>query len=141
MRIVGKDIDRSRRFLVVDDQSTMRRIVKSMLVEMGYTHVDEADDGATALPMLRSGSFDFLVTDWNMPTMPGLDLLKAVRAESATAHLPVIMLTTEASQQHIMEAAQAGVNAYVIKPFSAAILTERIDKVLRTLKTAPAQPA
>lgn len=138
---MGKDIDKSRRFLVVDDQSTVRRIVKHILVEMGYTQVDEADDGATALPMLRSGSFGFLVTDWNMPSMQGLDLLKAVRAESAIANLPVIMLTTEATQQCIMEAAQAGVNGYVIKPFSAATLMERINKVLQKLSSAPAQPA
>ena len=129
------------KFLVVDDFSTMRRIVKNLLQELGYANIEEADDGATALPMLQAGDFDFLITDWNMPTMQGLDLLKAVRAESVTAKLPVIMLTTEATQKHIMEAAQAGVNGYVIKPFSAATLMERVSKVLQSLNSAPAQTA
>jgi two-component system chemotaxis response regulator CheY len=115
---------------VVDDFSTMRRIVKNLLNELGYPNVAEADDGQSALPMLKSGGFDFLVTDWNMPGMPGLDLLKAVRADPALAKMPVLMLTAEAKREQIIEAAQAGVNGYVIKPFTAITLKEKIDKIL-----------
>jgi two-component system chemotaxis response regulator CheY len=115
---------------VVDDFSTMRRIVKNLLNDLGYANVAEADDGNTALPMLQSGGFDFLVTDWNMPGMPGLDLLKAVRADPKLAKMPVLMLTAEAKREQIIEAAQAGVNGYVIKPFTAITLKEKIDKIL-----------
>jgi two-component system chemotaxis response regulator CheY len=116
--------------LVVDDFSTMRRIIKNLLHDLGYQNVSEADDGNTALPMLRTGKFDFLITDWNMPGMPGLELLKAVRADSALSKLPVLMLTAEAKREQIIEAAQAGVNGYVIKPFTAVTLKEKIDKIL-----------
>ena len=118
--------------LVVDDFSTMRRIIKNLLHELGYQNVSEADDGNTALPMLKNGKFDFLITDWNMPGMPGLDLLKNVRADANLAKLPVLMLTAEAKREQIVEAAQAGVNGYVIKPFTAATLKEKIDKILAT---------
>jgi two-component system chemotaxis response regulator CheY len=120
------------KFLVVDDYSTMRRIVKNLLHDLGYAQVSEADDGNTALPMLKNGAFDFLITDWNMPGMPGLDLLKAVRADDKLAKLPVLMLTAEAKREQIVEAAQAGVNGYVIKPFTAATLKEKIDKILES---------
>ena len=123
-------MSKNLRFLVVDDFSTMRRIVKNLLHELGYPNVQEADDGQSALPMLKAGGFDFLVTDWNMPGMPGLDLLKAVRADPALAKLPVLMLTAEAKREQIIEAAQAGVNGYVIKPFTAITLKEKIDKIL-----------
>jgi two-component system chemotaxis response regulator CheY len=118
------------KFLVVDDFSTMRRIIKNLLIDLGYANVTEADDGQTALPLLQSGNFDFLVTDWNMPGMPGLDLLKAVRSDPKLAKLPVLMLTAEAKREQIIEAAQAGVNGYVIKPFTAQTLKEKIDKIL-----------
>ena len=124
------------RFLVVDDFSTMRRIVKNLLQELGYPNVQEADDGNTALPMLQAGGFDFLVTDWNMPGMPGLDLLKAVRADPKLAKMPVLMLTAEAKREQIIEAAQAGVNGYVIKPFTAVTLKEKIDKILEARSAA-----
>lgn len=120
------------KFLVVDDYSTMRRIVKNLLHDLGYAQVAEADDGNTALPMLRAGEYDFLITDWNMPGMPGLELLKAVRADDRLAKMPVLMLTAEAKREQIVEAAQAGVNGYVIKPFTAATLKEKIDKILET---------
>lgn len=123
-------MSKNLKFLVVDDFSTMRRIVKNLLNDLGYTNVQEADDGQTALPMLKAGGFDFLVTDWNMPGMPGLDLLKAVRADPALAKMPVLMLTAEAKREQIIEAAQAGVNGYVIKPFTAITLKEKIDKIL-----------
>jgi len=123
-------VSKDMKFLVVDDFSTMRRIIKNLLIDLGYANVTEADDGQTALPMLQTGSFDFLITDWNMPGMPGLDLLKAVRADAKLAGMPVLMLTAEAKREQIIEAAQAGVNGYVIKPFTAATLKEKIDKIL-----------
>ena len=116
------------KFLVVDDFSTMRRIVKSVLNELGYSNVTEADDGSTAFPLLRDGDFDFLITDWNMPGMPGLDLLKAVRANEKLAKLPVLMLTAEAKRDQIVAAAQAGVNGYIIKPFTAARLKQKLHQ-------------
>ena len=118
------------KFLVVDDFSTMRRIVKNCLQELGYTDITEADDGNTALPLLKSGAFEFLITDWNMPGMAGLDLLKAVRGDAKLAKLPVLMLTAEPKREQIIEAAQAGVSGYVIKPFTAVTLKEKIDKIL-----------
>ena len=118
------------KFLVVDDFSTMRRIIKNLLNDLGYPYVEEADDGKTALPMLQNGSFDFLITDWNMPGMPGLDLIKAVRGDAKLAKMPVLMLTAEAKREQIIEAAQAGVNGYVIKPFTAETLKEKLDKIL-----------
>jgi two-component system, chemotaxis family, chemotaxis protein CheY len=121
------------KFLVVDDFSTMRRMVKSVLNELGYSNVTEADDGSTALPLLRDGNFDFLITDWNMPGMPGLELLKAVRANPKLAKLPVLMLTAEAKRNQIVEAAQAGVNGYVIKPFSADVLKKKLTKILEAV--------
>jgi two-component system chemotaxis response regulator CheY len=117
-------------FLVVDDFSTMRRIIKNLLHDLGYANVIEADDGNTALPLLREGNVDFLITDWNMPGMPGLELLKQVRADARLGKLPVLMLTAEAKREQIVEAAQAGVSGYVIKPFTAATLKEKIDKIL-----------
>jgi two-component system chemotaxis response regulator CheY len=121
------------KFLIVDDFATMRRMVKSVLTELGYTNVTEADDGTTALPLLRDGDFDFLITDWNMPGMPGLDLLKAVRANAKLAKLPVLMLTAEAKRDQIVEAAQAGVNGYVIKPFTADVLKKKLAKILEAM--------
>jgi two-component system, chemotaxis family, chemotaxis protein CheY len=120
----------SIRFLVVDDFSTMRRIIKNFLTDLGYTNVAEADDGKTALPVLKSGVVDFLITDWNMPGMPGLELLKEVRNDPATKKLPVLLVTEEAKREQIVEAAQAGVNGYVVKPFTAQTLKEKIDKIL-----------
>ncbi len=118
------------KFLVVDDFLSMRRMVKSVLNDLGYTDVVEADDGSTALPLLQKDAFDFLITDWNMPGMPGLDLLKAVRADRRLAKLPVLMVTAEAKREQIVEAVQAGVNGYVIKPFTAEVLKEKLAKIL-----------
>ena len=126
----------SLKFLVVDDFSTMRRIVKNLLQELGYSDITEADDGNTALPLLQAGSFDVLITDWNMPGMPGLELLKAVRADERLAKLPVLMLTAEAKREQIIEAAQAGVSGYVIKPFTAITLKEKLDKILASRAAA-----
>jgi two-component system, chemotaxis family, chemotaxis protein CheY len=123
-------VSKDMKFLVVDDFSTMRRIVKNLLHDLGYPNVTEADDGKTALPMLQAGGFDVLISDWNMPGMSGLDLIKAVRADAKLAKLPVLMLTAEAKREQIIEAAQAGVNGYVIKPFTAETLKEKLDKIL-----------
>ena len=123
-------MSKDMKFRVADDCSTMRRIIKNLLIDPGYATVTEADDGQTALPMLQAGGFDFLITDWNMPGMPGLDLLKAVRSDPKLAKMPVLMLTAEAKREQIIEAAQAGVNGYVIKPFTAVTLKEKIDKIL-----------
>lgn len=127
-------LDRNMKILVVDDFSTMRRIVKNLLRDLGFTNTFEADNGKTALPMLQSGDFDFLVTDWNMPGMTGIDLLKAVRADPKLAKLPVLMVTAEAKREQIILAAQTGVNGYVIKPFTAITLKEKIDKVFERIE-------
>ena len=118
------------KFLAADDFSPSRRICNNCLKEIGYTDITEADDGNSALPLLKAGAFDFLITDWNMPGMPGLDLLKAVRADAKLAKMPVLMLTAAAKREQILEAAQAGVSGYVIKPFTAVTLKEKIDKIL-----------
>lgn len=122
------------KILIVDDFSTMRRIIKNLLRDLGFNNTHEADDGQTALPMLQTGKFDFLITDWNMPGMQGIDLLKAVRADPALASLPVLMVTAEAKREQIVEAAQAGVSGYVIKPFTAATLKEKIDKIFERIE-------
>ncbi len=122
-------MDKNMKILVVDDFSTMRRIIKNLLRDLGFTNTHEADDGLTALPMLQSGNFDFLVSDWNMPGMTGIDLLKAVRADPKLANLPVLMVTAETKREQIIQAAEAGVNGYVIKPFTAGTLKEKISKI------------
>lgn len=122
-------MDKNMKILIVDDFSTMRRIIKNLLRDLGFTNTQEADDGVTALPMLKNGDFDFLVTDWNMPGMTGIDLLKAVRADENLSSLPVLMVTAEAKRDQIIEAAQSGVNGYVVKPFTAQALKEKIDKI------------
>ena len=124
-------MDTNMKILVVDDFSTMRRIIKNLLRDLGFNNTSEADDGLTALPMLKAGNFDLLVTDWNMPGMQGIDLLKAVRAEEdeKLKNIPVLMVTAEQKKEQIVEAAQAGVNGYVVKPFTALILKEKLEKI------------
>ncbi|MCH8551292.1 MAG: chemotaxis response regulator CheY [Natronospirillum sp.] len=122
-------MDKNMKILVVDDFSTMRRIVKNLLRDLGFTNTHEADDGTTAWPMLQSGDYDFLVTDWNMPGMSGIELLQKVRADDRLKTLPVLMVTAEAKRDQIVAAAQAGVNGYVVKPFTAAALKEKIEKI------------
>ncbi len=122
-------MNKNMSILVVDDFSTMRRIVKKLLKDLGFTNIQEADDGKTALPMLKTGKFDFLITDWNMPGMPGIELLKALRADESLKGLPVLMVTAEAKREQIVEAAQAGINGYVVKPFTASTLEEKIANI------------
>lgn len=121
------------KILIVDDFSTMRRIIKNLLRDLGFTNTVEADDGITAIPILNSGSIDFLVTDWNMPGMTGIDLLRHVRADEKLRSLPVLMVTAEAKREQIIEAAQAGVNGYVVKPFTAMALKEKIEKIFERI--------
>lgn len=121
--------DPNMKFLVVDDFSTMRRIVRNLLKELGFTNVDEAEDGVAALSKLRSAHFDFVVSDWNMPNMTGLDLLKNIRGDANLKHLPVLMVTAEAKKENIIEAAQSGASGYVVKPFTAATLEEKLNKI------------
>jgi two-component system chemotaxis response regulator CheY len=115
--------------LVADDFSTMRRIIKGLLQDLGFSNITEADDGLSALSLLKAGNFDLLITDWNMPGMQGVELLRQVRADERMKKLPVLMLTAEAKREQIVAAAQAGVSGYVIKPFTAATLKEKIDKI------------
>lgn len=121
------------KILIVDDFSTMRRIIKNLLRDLGFNNTVEADDGSTALPILKNGGIDFLVTDWNMPGMSGLELLQSVRADPGLAKLPVLMVTAEAKREQIILAAQAGVNGYVVKPFTAAVLKEKIEKIFERI--------
>jgi len=126
-------LDKNMKVLVVDDFSTMRRIIKNLLRDLGFTNISEADDGSTALPMLKDGDFDFVVTDWNMPGMQGIDLLRAIRADGKLSHIPVLMVTAEAKKEQIVMAAQAGVNGYIVKPFTAATLNTKLDKIFERL--------
>ncbi len=125
--------DPKMKFLVVDDFSTMRRIVRNLLKELGFTNVDEAEDGVVALQKLRSSEFDFVVSDWNMPNMTGIELLRAMRADAALKHLPLLMITAEAKKENIIEAAQAGASGYIVKPFTAATLSEKLTKIFEKM--------
>lgn len=126
-------MDTDMKILVVDDFSTMRRIIKNLLRDLGFSNTSEADDGTTALPMLKGGNFDLLITDWNMPGMQGIDLLKEVRADANLQSLPVLMVTAEQKKEQIVEAAQAGVNGYIVKPFTAQILKEKLEKIFERI--------
>jgi two-component system chemotaxis response regulator CheY len=130
--------DPNTKFLVVDDFSTMRRIVRNLLKELGYANVEEAEDGADGLAKLRGGNFDFVVSDWNMPNMDGLTMLQTIRADASLSKLPVLMVTAEAKKENIIAAAQAGANGYVVKPFTAATLDEKLCKIFEKLEKAGA---
>jgi len=121
------------RFLVVDDFSTMRRIVRNLLKELGFTNVDEAEDGQVALHKLKTQHFDFIVSDWNMPNMTGIELLKAVRADAQIKGIPFMMITAEAKRENIIEAAMAGASGYIVKPFTAATLEEKMNKIFQAM--------
>jgi len=126
-------LDKSLNILVVDDFPTMRRIVRNLLKELGFENIDEAEDGHMALDKLRSGDYQFVVSDWNMPNMDGLTMLQQIRADAALAKLPVLMVTAEAKKENIVAAAQAGANGYVVKPFTAATLEEKLTKIFAAL--------
>src|SRR5260370_37842914 len=126
-------VDKNMKILVVDDFPRMRRIVGNLLKELGYSNVDEAEDGAAGLSRLRSGGYDFVISDWNMPNLDGLAMLKEIRADAALLHLPVLMVTAEAKKENIIAAAQAGANGYVVKPFTSATLEEKLNKILEKM--------
>ena len=126
--------DPNMKFLVVDDFSTMRRIVRNLLKELGFANVTEAEDGVDALRKLRAEPFDFVVSDWNMPNMTGIDLLREIRKDEALKHLPVLMVTAEAKKENIIEAAQAGASGYVVKPFTSVTLDEKLKKIFSTMQ-------
>lgn len=121
------------KFLIVDDFSTMRRIVRNLLKELGYPNADEAEDGRDALAKLRGGRFDFVVSDVNMPNMNGFELLREIRADAALKALPVLMVTAEARKEDIITAAQAGASGYIVKPFTKATLEEKVNKILQKM--------
>ncbi|SFE92030.1 chemotaxis response regulator CheY [Nitrosomonas sp. Nm166] len=127
--------DKNLKFLVVDDFSTMRRIVRNLLKELGFVNVDEAEDGAEALRKLQDGNFDFIVSDWNMPNMDGLTMLQNVRANEALKRIPVLMVTAEAKKENIVAAAQAGASGYIVKPFTAATLEEKLNKIFQNMES------
>ena len=126
-------MDKGMSILVVDDFPTMRRIVRSLLKELGFTNVEEAEDGQEALGKLKGGDFEFVVSDWNMPNLDGLEMLKQIRADEAMKALPVLMVTAKAKKENIVAAAQAGANGYIVKPFTAATLEEKLNKIFEKL--------
>ncbi len=126
-------MDKSIKILVVDDFPTMRRIIRNLLKELGFANVEEAEDGAAGLEKARDGSFQFVISDWNMPNMDGLSMLQAIRADANIGKVPVLMVTAEAKKENIIAAAQAGANGYVVKPFTAATLDEKITKIFEKL--------
>ncbi|HEY8085962.1 MAG TPA: chemotaxis response regulator CheY [Methylophilaceae bacterium] len=125
--------DKNMKFLVVDDFSTMRRIIRNLLKELGFTNVDEAEDGVAALNKLQSGRFEFVVTDWNMPNMTGLELLRNIRQDPLIKDLPVLLVTAEAKRENIVAAAQSGANGYIVKPFTATTLEEKLNRIFEKL--------
>ncbi len=133
-------MNKNMKILVVDDFSTMRRIVRNLLVELGFSGnlIQEADDGEAAIAMLKAQPFDMVVTDWNMPNMTGIDLLRAIRAEASLKTMPVLMVTAENNRDQIIAAAQAGVNGYIVKPFTAVTLEEKLTKIFELLAAAGA---
>lgn len=126
-------MDKSIKILVVDDFPTMRRIIRNLLKELGFANVEEAEDGAAGLEKAKDGSFHFVISDWNMPNMDGLTMLQAIRADANIGKVPVLMVTAEAKKENIIAAAQAGANGYVVKPFTAATLDEKITKIFEKL--------
>jgi two-component system chemotaxis response regulator CheY len=123
--------DLNMKILVVDDMSTMRRIVKNILKQLGFANMEEAENGQEALAKLRTDSYGFVVSDWNMPVMAGIEMLRAIRADEKLKHIPVLMVTAEAQKENLIEAIQAGVNNYVVKPFTAEVMQEKIGKIFK----------
>ncbi len=126
--------DRDIKILVVDDMATMRRIIKGLLEQLGFKNIDEAEDGKVALQKLKSGNYDFVITDWNMPNMTGLELVQEIRKDPDLKHLPVLMVTAEAKKENVLLAIKAGVNNYIVKPFTAEVLKEKIEKIFSAIK-------
>ena len=133
---MDKIIDFRMKVLVVDDFATMRKIVRNILKQIGFEDITEAEDGSVALRMIKSESVGLVVTDWNMPNMSGLDLLREIRQNPQTAHLPVLMVTAEGLKENVMDAVKAGVNNYVVKPFTAEVLQEKIEHIFKKQASA-----
>ena len=129
-------MDKKTRLLVVDDFATMRRVIRGLLKDLGYDNVEEAEDGAVALSKLKAGHFHFVISDWNMPNMSGLELVKAVRGDARLGKLPVLMITAEAKKENIVAAAGAGASGYVVKPFTAEILREKLERIAEKFNIA-----
>lgn len=123
--------DPNMKILVVDDMATMRRIVKNILKQLGFANVEEAENGQEALQKLRADTFGFVVSDWNMPVMTGIDMLRAIRADDKLKTIPVLMVTAEAQQANLVEAIQAGVSNYIVKPFTAETMQEKLGKIFK----------
>lgn len=123
--------DPNMKIMVVDDMSTMRRIVKNILKQLGFSNIDEAENGQEALTKLKADTFGFVVSDWNMPVMTGIDMLRAIRADEGLKHIPVLMVTAEAQKENIVEAVQAGVSNYIVKPFTAESLQDKMAKIFK----------
>ena len=126
--------DRDIRILLVDDMTTMRRIIKGLLEQLGFKSIDEAEDGKVALQKLKSGKYDFVITDWNMPNMTGLELVQVIRKDPELKNLPVLMVTAEAKKENVLLAIKAGVNNYIVKPFTAEVLKEKIEKIFSAIR-------
>lgn len=126
-------VQKTMKILVVDDFPTMRRIIRNLLKDLGFENVDEAEDGVMGLEKLRNGNFELVVSDWNMPNMDGLVMLQNIRQDPALAKLPVLMVTAEAKKENIIAAAKAGANGYVVKPFTAATLEEKLNKIFEQI--------
>ncbi len=126
-------VQKTMKILVVDDFPTMRRIIRNLLKDLGFENVDEAEDGVQGLEKLRNSTFELVVSDWNMPNMDGLEMLKGIREDPTLAKIPVLMVTAEAKKENIIAAAQAGANGYVVKPFTAATLEEKLNKIFEQL--------
>ncbi len=121
--------DPNMKVIVVDDMSTMRRIIKNILKQLGFVNVEEAENGQEALAKMRAGGVGFVICDWNMPVMSGIELLRAIRADESLKSIPVLMVTAEAQKENVIEAVQAGVNNYIVKPFTAEVLQDKMDKI------------
>jgi two-component system chemotaxis response regulator CheY len=123
--------DANMKILVVDDMSTMRRIVKNILKQLGFNNLEEAENGQDALTKLKADNYGFVVSDWNMPVMMGIDMLRAIRADEKLKTIPVLMVTAEAQKENLIEAVQAGVSNYIVKPFTAETMQEKINKIFK----------
>ena len=128
------DVNKKIKILVVDDFATMRKVIRNLLKQSGYENVTEAEDGVAAMNVLKSTKIDFVISDWNMPNMTGIELLKAVRSDNELGAMPFLMVTAESLKDNVVEAVKAGVSNYIVKPFTAEVLGEKIDKILENIK-------
>jgi two-component system, chemotaxis family, chemotaxis protein CheY len=128
------DANKKIKILVVDDFATMRKVIRNLLKQSGYENVTEAEDGVSAMSVLKSTKIDFVISDWNMPNMTGIELLRAVRSDNELAAMPFLMVTAESLKANVVEAVKAGVSNYIVKPFTAEVLGEKIDKILENIK-------